>query len=176
MSGVGRVSRWVVVAAVLCGPAHAAEVEVEPVHARFFAGGYGAGAFIGPSTFSASPLGLAVDLGAQFNRSLSLSLQLRAATFFIAHQFLVSSSVEWSIGRFSVATGVGAAVLMVSALPGWMIRPALAVPLGLGLTLGDVTSSRTLAVRLNLEFALLLEPGPWNVGGTTGISVGVLSR
>jgi hypothetical protein len=172
------VARWLVVAVVLSTSAQAEELitEVETSHPRFFAGGYSTGAFIGPGMFSAGPLGIALDMGMQFNRSISASLQLRAATFFIAHQFQVTPSVEWSIGRFSAAAGFGAVVLLTSALPGWELRPAIAVPLGVGLTLGDIVSSRTLGVRINLEFAFLLAPAPWSVGGTAGISVGMLSR
>lgn len=167
-----RFGPWVAVMVVVVS----AEADAEDVHPRFFAGGYSAGAFIGPGTFSAGPLGLAVDVGAQFNRSLSASLQLRASTFFIAHQFQVTPSLEWSLGRFSFAAGFGAAMFASNALPRWVFRPTLAVPLNVGLTLGDVTSERPIAVRINLEFAFLLEPGPWNVGGTAGLSVGVLSN
>ena len=173
------VARWMVVAVVLSTSVRAEEdlsAEVETSHPRLFAGGYSTGAFVGPGMFSAGPLGVAFDLGMQFNRAISVSLQLRAATFFIAHQFQVTPSVEWSFGRFSAAAGFGAVVLLTSALPGWELRPAIALPLGVGLTLGDIVSSRTIGVRINLEFAFLLAPSPWSVGGTAGISVGMLSR
>jgi hypothetical protein len=168
--------------AMLSAPSWAEEEEEheEPeAHVRTFLGGFTSGAYVTAGSFAAGPLGIAGDLGMQFTPHISASLQLRASTVFILNHFQVTPSVEWSLNRFSISLGIGGAALFtVLPLMGPEFRTVLAIPLGLGLTLGERETEVGLrSVRINLEFTLLVDPTPvLGIGGALGISVGSLTR
>ena len=175
---------WVLVVLVSSAAFAEAERGVTPQleeHAprlRTFIGGFSSGGFLFP-TFHVGAVGIAADVGVQFNLKWSAYAALRASTSGQTNWVQLVPSFDWTIDFFSLGVGVGAAVSM-NLIPTQLggIRPALVVPLTLGFSTVPVPNgARMGSVRFNLELAFVWNPTvPYAFGGTVGISIGRQSR
>ncbi|PZR18434.1 MAG: hypothetical protein DI536_00705 [Archangium gephyra] len=154
------------------------EVEAHGPRLRTFIGGFSSGGFLLP-TFHVGPVGVAADVGVQFNRKVSAYGALRASTAFQTNWVQLVPSFDCTWDFFSLGAGVGAA-LSLNFIPTQLggIRPALVVPLTLGFSTNPVPDGARLgSVRFNLELAFVWNPtAPFGFGGTVGLSIGRQSR